>query len=173
MLWYWIEVAQSLLDEVNILLVVLNTTGNNKALSWSDVVHDELLKKSSIDVVNVLFQSKSWHTEGVESVCSSEKELLVQGEWVELGEMLEEIVRFMVLIPSNVSGEDRSWLKGNVDHHLEHINDIVLNAVSLEESSLLIEIHGHSTTRHLNHTVVNGLVSVFKCLEISILKGQK
>jgi hypothetical protein len=34
--------------------VVFDSTGNNKALSWGDVVHDELLKHSSVNVVNVL-----------------------------------------------------------------------------------------------------------------------
>ena len=82
MLWNWIQVSESLLNEVDIFLVVLDTTCDNQALSWSDVVHDELLKESSIDVVDVFGHTKSWHTEGIVSISSSQQKLLVGGEWI-------------------------------------------------------------------------------------------
>lgn len=97
MLWYWVEVSKSLLDEVDVLLVVGDTTGNDQALSWSDVVHDELLEHSSVNVIDVLAHTKSWHTESVVSVSGSKKKLLVSSEWIVLGQVVEEIVRFLVL----------------------------------------------------------------------------
>jgi len=75
MLWNWIEATESLFSEINEFLVILNTTSNNKALSWSDVVHNELLKHSSIDVVNILIRAKSWHTEALETIGSSKQKL--------------------------------------------------------------------------------------------------
>jgi len=172
MLRHWIEVTESLLNEVDIFLVVLDTTGNDEALSWRNRVHDELLHHSCIDVVNVLGSAKSWHTESVVTISSSEKELLVHGKWIVFLQVVEELVRFLVLGPGNVSGENGSWLEGDINHHLEHIDDIVLDAVSLEIGSLLVIIHGHGSTGHLDHTVVNCLVSVFKGLKVSILEGK-
>ena len=96
-LWDWEKVSKSLLDEVNILFMILDATCDNKALLWGDIVHDELLKKSSINVVNVLSESESWHTEGVVTICSSKKKLLNIREWVEFSQMFVEIVRFVVL----------------------------------------------------------------------------
>lgn len=72
MLWNWVEVSKSLLDEVNVLLVVLDSTSNNEALLWGDVVHDELLEESGIDIVNVIGKTESWHTKGVVAVGSSQ-----------------------------------------------------------------------------------------------------
>jgi len=37
MLRHWIEVTESLLNEVDVFLVVLDTTGNDEALSWRNV----------------------------------------------------------------------------------------------------------------------------------------
>lgn len=45
--------------------------------------------------------------------------------------------------------------------------------MSLEVGSLLVIVHGHGSTRHLDHTVVNCLISVFKGLKISVLQSEK
>ena len=172
-LWDWEELSKSLLDEVDVFLVILDSTGNNKALSWGDVVHDELLEHSSVNVVNVFLESESWHTKSVVAISGSQQKLLLGGEWVELGQMVVKIVGLSVLGSSNVRGHDGSWLKSDINHHLEHINDIVLDALSLEVGSFLIVIHGHGTTGHLDHTVVNGLIGVLKSLEIGVLQGEE
>lgn len=79
-----------------------------------------------------------------------------------------EIVRLLVLGSGNVGGKNRSGFKSNVYHHLEHIDDIVLNAVTLKVGSLLVEVHLHISTRHLDHTVVNCFIGVLKSLEIGV-----
>ena len=81
-LWDWEELSESLLDKVNELSVILDSTGNNQALAWGDVVHNELLEKSSIDVVDVVLKSVSWHAQGVVPVSCSEKKLRVLGEGI-------------------------------------------------------------------------------------------
>jgi len=45
-LWDWEHVSESLLDQVDVLLVVLDTGGHDQALLWGDVVHHELLHES-------------------------------------------------------------------------------------------------------------------------------
>lgn len=82
-LWNSQQITKSLLSQINILLMVLNSTGNNKAFGWSNVVHHELLEKSSIEVIDVFGQSKIRHTKSVVSISSSQKEVLVGSEWVE------------------------------------------------------------------------------------------
>ena len=57
--------------KVNIFLVVLDATGNDNAFSGSNVVHKELLKHASINVVKVVLKTKSGHAEGVEAVGSA------------------------------------------------------------------------------------------------------
>ena len=172
-LWNWEELSESLLDKVDVFFVVFDSTGNNKALSWGNVVHDKLLKHSSVNVIDILLESESWHTKGVVTISSSQQKLLLGGEWVELGQVVVKIVGLSVLGSSNVRGHDGSWLKSNINHHLEHVNNVVLNAVALVVHSLLIEVHGHSTSGHLDHTIVDSLVGVLEGLEISILDGKK
>ena len=97
MLWNWIKVSKSFLDKVDILLVVLDATSNNEALSWGDVIHNKLLKKSSIDVVDVLGHTKTRHSDRVVTIGSSKQKLLILGEWIILAQVVEKIVRFLVL----------------------------------------------------------------------------
>ena len=172
-LWHWEIVSESFLDKLNILLVILHSTGDDEALLGSDVVHDELLDHSGIDVVDVLLHSESGHAESVEAVSGSQEHLLLVGEWVELREMLEEVVGLGILGSGNVGGEDGSRLKSDIDHHLEHINDVILDAVSSEEHSFLVVVHGHVTTRHLDHAVVDGLIGVLEGLQVGVLQSEK
>jgi len=172
-LWNWEELSESLLDKVDVFFVVFDSTGNNKALSWGNVVHDKLLKHSSVNVIDVLLESESWHTKGVVTISSSQQKLLLGSEWVELGQVVVKIVGLSVLGSSNVRGHDGSWLKSNINHHLEHVNNIVFNALSLEIGSLLIVIHGHGTTRHLDHTIVDSFIGVLEGLQIGVLQGEE
>lgn len=97
MLWNWIKVTESFLDEINVFFVVLDTTCNDEAFSWGDVIHDELLQKSGINVVDILLETKTRHSKSVETISGSQKELLIFSEWVVLGQMIEKVVRFLVL----------------------------------------------------------------------------
>ena len=45
MLWNWVQISKSLLDKINVFLVVLDSTGNDEAFSWGDVVHNLSLLK--------------------------------------------------------------------------------------------------------------------------------
>jgi len=173
MFWHWEHVSESFLDEGDVLVMVNNSGSNDEALLWGDVIHDEFLKHSGVNVINVLCESESWHTESVVTVCSSEEHLLGVSKWIELGQMVVEIVGLSVLGSSNVSSQSGSWLKGDIDHHLEHVDNIVLNALSLEVDSLLVVIHGHVSTGHLDHAVVDGLVGVLQGLEVGVLQGQE
>ena len=54
MLRDWEHVSESFLDKIDVLFVVSNATSDDKALSGGDVIHDELLKHSLINVVDIL-----------------------------------------------------------------------------------------------------------------------
>jgi hypothetical protein len=86
--------------------------------------------------------------------------------------VLVKIVGLLVLGTGNVGCHNRSWLKSNINHHLEHVDNIILNTVALEVGALLIEVHLHVTTRHLDHTVVDSLIGVLKSLKVSVLKSK-
>jgi len=167
------HISKTLLNEVNVLTVVLDTGGDDEALLGGNVVHNELLEHTSINVSNIVLKTKARHTKGVVTIGGSESELLVVGERIELAQVVVEIVGFLVLGLGDVGSENRAGLKGNINHHLEHIDGIVLNAVTLEVGALLIEIHLHGTTGHLDHTVVDGLVSVLQSLQVGVLEGLK
>jgi len=166
-------ISKSLLDEVNVLSVVLDTGSDDEALLGGDVVHNELLEDTGVEVADVVLQTVARHTQGVVTVGCAEEVLLVVGEGVVVGQVLVEVVSLLVLGLGNVSSKNRSGLEGDVNHHLEHVNDIVLDAVTSEVGSLLIVVHLHGTTGHLDHAVVNGFVSVLESLQVGVLKGEE
>ena len=87
--------------------------------------------------------------------------------------MFVEVVSLLVLGLGNVSSKDGARLKGDIDHHLEHVDDIVLDAVSSEVGSFLVVVHLHGTTGHLDHTVVDGLVGVLEGLQVGVLQSEE
>ena len=167
------HVSESLLDEVDVLTVVSDTGGDDEALLGGDVVHDELLEAAGIEVADVALKTESGHTKGVVSVGGSEEELLVLGEGIVLGEVLGKIVALLVLGAGDVSGHQGAGLKSAISEDLEHIDGIVLDAVTLEVHALLIVVHSEVTTRHLLDTVVHGLVGVLEGLEVGVLDGEE
>lgn len=88
-------------------------------------------------------------------------------------QMFVEVVSLLVLGLGNVSSKDGARLKGDIDHHLEHVDDIVLDAVSSEVGSFLVVVHLHGTTGHLDHTVVDGLVGVLEGLQVGVLQSEE
>jgi len=100
------EFSESFLDEVNILLVVLNSTSNNDALLGCDVVHDELLDHASINVVEVVLETEAGHTEGIVSISSSKEKILIVREGIIFVKVLVKIVRLLVLGAGNVGSEN-------------------------------------------------------------------
>ena len=131
------------------------------------------MEHAGVDVTKVVAGSHNGHAEGVEAEGGSQEELSVLGVRVELGHVVGEVVALGVLGLGDVSGKDGTGLEGDIDHHLEHVDGVVLNAVSLEVHALLIVVHLHITAGHLDHTVVDGLVSVLQGLKVSVLEGEE
>ena len=167
------DLTKALLHELNVLVVVLDAGSDDQALLGGDVVHDELLEHAGIDVADVVVGAKQGHAEGVVAVSGRQEELLIAGRGVVLVEVVGKVVRLLVLGLGHVGGKDGAGLKSNVNHHLEHVNGVVLNAVTAEVHGFLIVVHGHVTTGHLDHAVVDGLVSVLQGLKVSVLEGEE
>ena len=100
------ELSKSLLDEVNILLVVLDSTSDNNRLFGSNIVHKELLEHASIDIVEVVLETEAGHAEGVVTIGSTEEEILVLREWIILVKVMGKIVGLLVLGAGNVGSEN-------------------------------------------------------------------
>jgi len=166
-------VSKSFFDKVDVFSMVLDSRSDDEALLGGDVVHNELLEDTSVEVADVVLHSVSRHTEGVVTVSGTEEVLLVVGEGVVVGQVLVEIVSLLVLGSGNVGSEDRAGLEGNIDHHLEHVDNIVLDAVTSEVSSFLIVVHLHISTGHLDHTVVDSLVGVLEGLQVGVLQSEE
>lgn len=62
------ELAEALLNEVDIFSVVSDSGGNNEALLRRDVVHDELLEDAGIEVVDVAVQTEAGHAQSLDTV---------------------------------------------------------------------------------------------------------
>lgn len=60
--WDWEEFTESFFNKLNIFFVILDTWGNNQTFSWGNVVHNELLEHSCVNVINVVLNTVSWHT---------------------------------------------------------------------------------------------------------------
>ena len=153
--------------------MALDTAGDDKTLFRRDGIHHELLHDSSIDIADVVLETEARHTEGLVAVGSAEEEILVVGEGVVLAQVIVQVMAFLVLGAGNVTSENGSWLKSTVNHHLEHVSDIVFDAVASEISALLIIFHLHVTTGHLDHAVVDGLVGVLQGLQVGVLEGKE
>ena len=91
------EFSKSLLNEVNILLVVLDTASNNQALLGSNIIHDELLDQASINVVEIALKTNARHAKSVITISGTEKEILILREGIILVEVLMNIVSLLVL----------------------------------------------------------------------------
>lgn len=168
-----VKLTKALSDEINVLTMTLDTTGDNEAFLGSDVVHHELLHNTCIKVADVVLETETGHTEGLVTIGSTKKHVLVVGEGVVLAQVTVQVVTLLVLGTGDISSENRSGFKGTIDHHLEHVSDVVFDAVTSEIGALLIVLHGHITTGHLDHTVVDGLVGVLKGLQVGVLEGEE
>lgn len=82
-----------------------------------------------------------------------------------------KFVLIVHLVHSDVSSNDGSGFKSAVSHHVEDINNVVLKAVSLEVGVFLIIVHFEFTAGHLNHTVVDGFISVQDGFIVGLLDG--
>lgn len=167
------ELSEALSDEVNILTMTLDATGNDEGLLGSDAIHHELLHDTSVNVSDVVLETEAGHTEGLVSVGSSKEKVLVISEGIIVGQVLVQIVRFLILGTGNVSSENGSGFKSAINHHLEHVSNIVLDAVTSEICAFLIILHLHVTTGHLDHTVVDSLVGVLEGLQVGVLQGEE
>jgi hypothetical protein len=167
------DITETLLNKFDVLSVVLDTWGNDEALLGGDVIHNKLLQRAGVDLVNFARKSETRHTKGVVSEGSSEEKFLVVGAWVEQVQVVVEFVRLLVLWLGDVGSKDWTGLKSDVNHHLEHVNDVVLDAVTLEVHRFLVIVHLHVTAGHLDHTVVDSLVGVLEGLEVSVLKSEQ
>jgi len=165
--------TEAFLNKFDILGVVLYTWSNNKALLRGNVIQNKLLKDTGIKIVNVAGKTVTGHTEGVITESSLEEQLSTVVVRVEFSQVVFKIVGLLVLRFSNVCCKHRSWLKSNVNQHLEHINSIVFKGVTTEIHRFLVIVHLHISTWHLNHTVVNGLVGVLQGLKVSVLEGEE
>jgi len=68
---------------------------------------------------------------------------------------------------------NRSGFKSTISSHVEDINNVMGKAASSEVTVFLIVFHLEVSSRHLNHSVVNGFVSVENSLEVGILDGEQ
>jgi hypothetical protein len=64
------------------------------------------LDHASIDVVEVMLETKARHTEGIVSISSSEEEILIIREGIIFVKVLVKIVGLLVLGAGNVGGHD-------------------------------------------------------------------
>ena len=87
--------------------------------------------------------------------------------------MVMESMCLSVLRSGNVSSHHTSRLEGDINHHLEHIRDIVFDAVALEESAFLIIVHCHVTSAHLDHSIVDSFIGVLERFEVGVFQGKK
>ena len=70
---------------------------------------------------------------------------MVVRKGVELRQMVIQIVRLLVFRFGDVRGQYRSGFKSDIDHHLEHVDSVILDALTSEVGSFLIVVHGHVT----------------------------
>lgn len=71
------NITKALFNELDVFGVVLNTTSDDEALLGSDVVHDELLENSGIQVVDVAAHSETWHAKSVISEGGPEQKFVI------------------------------------------------------------------------------------------------
>lgn len=100
------KLTKALSDEINVLAMALDTTGNDEALLGSDVVHHELLHNACINVSDVVLETETGHTEGLVAVGSAEEHVLVVGKWVILAQVAVQVMALLVLGTGNISSQN-------------------------------------------------------------------
>jgi len=172
-LWQSRVISKTLTDELYEFIVVLDTVGDNKAFAGGDVVHDELLETAGIKVSDVLNTAVARHTKRIIAKSSAEEVLHLVCAGVMLQHMVVEVMCFRILRSGDVSSHHTARLKGDINHHLEHVSNIVFDAAALEESAFLIVVHVHFTTAHLDHSIVDRFVGVLERFEVGVFQGKK
>lgn len=136
-------------DEVDELLVVLDTGTADVDLAWGDGFHLEFLEDVGSEVVGVICETSQWHTETLLTEGSSH-DVVVEG-FTSL-DVLVELVGVLVLLNTDRGGDNRAGLESAISHHSEDISSIMGEAVGLPVLGFLVVIHLEAATGHLNHT---------------------
>lgn len=149
-------------DEVDELGVVLDTGGTDEDSVGVDVFQLELLEGSGGQVLVVVLEAVEGETQASETV-GGVQEVVVDVSAV----VLVQVVGVGVLFDADGGSDCGSGLEGTVGHHVEDVDDVVGQAVGLEVGVFLVVFHLEVTSRHLDHSVVDGFV----CVEDGFIEG--
>lgn len=164
------NVGELVLNQVNELLVVIDSGSGDEDFFWGNVLELELLEDVAGEISDVTLKSLEGETESLESVGGSEDGV------VEVLTGLQELVEFvgvLVLGLSDLGGDDGSWLESAIGDHGENVNDVVGEGGSVEVGLFLVVLHLEVSSGHLDDTVVDGFVGVEDGLQIGVLDGQE
>lgn len=155
-------------NKFNEFLMVFNTSSSNEDSVGVDVFKLELLEDVSVQVFIVVGGAVEWVSETSVTVGSLEEGIVDQVASLQEGFEFVLVVHFT---HGSISSNDGSWLKSAVSDHVEDINDVVSKAVSSEVSAFLVVVHFESTSRHLDHTIVDGFVCIEDGFIVGLLDG--
>lgn len=97
------DIGEFVLNQINELLVVIDTSSGDENFAWGDILELELLEDVARKISDVSLESLNWETESLKSVGGSENGI------VEILTSLQELVEFvgvLVLGLSDFSGND-------------------------------------------------------------------
>lgn len=166
------ELTEALSDKVNVFTVAFDTRSNDEDFFGGNVVHHKLLHHASINVADVVLETEAGHAKRLISIGCSQKQVLIIRKWVIFRQVIVQVVALLIFGAGHVCSEDGTRLKSTVDHHLEHISDIVLDAMRLEIGALLIILHSKVTAAHLNHAIVDCFIRVLKRLQVGVFESE-
>lgn len=97
------DIGEFVLNQINELLVVIDTSSGDENFAWGDILELELLEDVAGKISDISLESLNWETESLESVGGSENGIV---EILTSLQELVEFVRVLVLGLSDFSGND-------------------------------------------------------------------
>lgn len=164
------NIGELVLNQVDELLVVVNSGSGDEDFFWGNVLELELLEDVAGEISDVALKSLEGETESLESVGGSEDGVV---EVLTGLQELVELVGILVLGLSDLGGDDGSWLESAIGDHGENVDDVVGEGGSVEVGLFLVVLHLEVSSGHLDDTVVDGFVGVEDGFQVGVLDGEE
>jgi hypothetical protein len=146
-------------------MILYSSSTNNNSL-WRDILKLKLLHSISIQILIVRWITKNWHTQSLSTKDSPHNSVCKR---TPLFGTLFELMRIRKFLESYSCRVEVSRLQRTINHHVKDINSIMSQTRGLIPHRFSIEIHFQIASRHLDHSIIDSLISISKRLIVTCL----
>ena len=126
-----------------------------------NIIQLKLLKSKSIQFLEIFRISPNFISQPILSIYRRKDQIRKIRPSIAILLILIRIRQFM---NSDICGIEISWLQSTVRNHIKNVYHVMRETRTVKKSTFSSIIHSVFSTTHLNHTVIDGFVGVFKGL---------